>query len=181
MHTPARVAKHPIHPMIVVVPIGLWLFSFVCDLVYRFGSGNPNWEIVAWYTMIGGIVGALIAAVPGFIDMLALPSHVKRIALIHMSINLTVVALYVINAWLRRDGVSDATIALSLVGVAMLAVSGWLGGHMVYVHGVGVETEPQPLGSQRRGYQGPERRAGSSRAAYFGPERRVGMHYADLQ
>src|SRR6266508_187114 len=110
MRTPANIAKHPIHPMLVAIPIGLWIFSLVCDLIYRFGSLNPNWELVARYTMVAGIVGALIAAVPGFIDMLSLPWGVKRVALIHMSINLTIVALYVVNAWLRRGGVSDATI-----------------------------------------------------------------------
>jgi|SRR6185503_2306544 uncharacterized membrane protein len=144
MRTPANIAKHPLHPMLVAIPIGLWIFSLVCDLVFRFGSHNANWEIVARYTLVAGIVGALVAAVPGFIDMLSLPWGVKRIALMHMSINLTVVALYVANAWLRRNGVSDAAIVLSVIAVGMLAVSGWLGGKMVYVHGVAVEEPPQP-------------------------------------
>ena len=101
--------------------------------------------------MVGGIVGALIAAVPGFIDMLALPTPVKRIALMHMSINLTVVALYAVNFYLRRRGIeSNATVWLSVVAVALLAVSGWLGGTLVYVHGVAVETPPEPVGSPRR-------------------------------
>ena len=110
MRTPANIAKHPIHPMLVAIPIGLWIFSLICDLVYRFGSTNPNWQVVAWYTLVGGILGALIAAVPGFIDMLSLPWATKRVALIHMSINLTVVALYVVNAYIRKHsgGVSDA-------------------------------------------------------------------------
>jgi len=144
MRTPANIAKHPIHPMLVAIPIGLWIFSLVCDLVYRFGSTNPNWQIVAWYTLVGGILGALIAAVPGLIDMLSLPWHTKRIALIHMSINLTVVALYVVNAYIRKHsgGVSDAGIWLSLIAVLMLAVSGWLGGKLVYVHGVAVDPAP---------------------------------------
>ena len=144
MRTPANIAKHPLHPMLVAVPIGLWLFSLVCDLVHRFGGTSPNWEIVAWYTLIGGIIGALVAAVPGFIDMLSLPWAVKRIALVHMSINLTVVALYVVNAWLRRRGVSDPAIWLSVIAIALLLVSGWLGGKTVYVHGVAVEEPPQP-------------------------------------
>jgi uncharacterized membrane protein len=171
MHTPAKIAKHPIHPMLVTIPIGLWVFSLVCDIVYRFGGGNPNWELVALYTMIGGIVGALLAAVPGFIDMLSLPRPVKRIALIHMAINLTVVALYAVNAGLRRDGVPDSAIWLSFIGVGLLAVSGWLGGHMVYVHGVAVE--PERLDELDAGYRGRERRGRASNAAYYGPERRV--------
>jgi uncharacterized membrane protein len=140
MRTPANIARHPIHPMLVPIAIGLWVFSLVCDLVHRFGSANPNWEVVAWYTLVGGILGALVAAIPGFIDMLSLPWSTKRIALIHMSINLTVVALYVVNAYLRqRHGVTDATIGLSVIAVGLLVVSGWLGGKLVYVHGVAVD------------------------------------------
>jgi uncharacterized membrane protein len=70
---------------------------------------------------------------------------VKRIALMHMSINLTVVALYVVNVYLRYRGVeSNTPVWLSVIAVAMLVVSGWLGGKMVYVHGVAVETPPEP-------------------------------------
>ena len=169
MRTPASIAGHPIHPMLVPIPIGLWLFSLVCDLAYRFGGANANWEVVAWYTMIGGIVGALIAALPGLVDLLSLPSHVKRIGVAHMALNLTIVALYAINAWLRRDGVSTGDIWLSVLAVALLGVSGWLGGHMVYVHLVAVE----PEGALQRRYQGTERRRSASNAAYYGPERRV--------
>ena len=81
---------------------------------------------------------------PGFIDMLSLPWQTKRIALIHMCINLTVVALYVVNAYIRKHshGASDAGIWLSVLAVLMLAVSGWLGGKLVYVHGVAVDPAP---------------------------------------
>lgn len=57
MKTPASIAGHPIHPMLVAVPIGLWIFSLVCDLVHRSGQGD-NWNIVALYTLAGGIAGA---------------------------------------------------------------------------------------------------------------------------
>lgn len=149
MRTPANVAKHPIHPMLVAVPIGLWLFSLICDLFFYFGSGGENWQVVAAYTIAGGIVGALVAAIPGFIDLLSLPWSLKRIALLHMSLNLTVVALYVVNYWLRSQQMQAgaqgmAPFWLSLVAVLMLAASGWLGGKLVYVHGVAVETPPEP-------------------------------------
>jgi uncharacterized membrane protein len=152
MRTPATIAKHPIHPMLVGVPIGLWIMSLVCDLVAAGGSGNPEWAVVALYTMVGGIVGALAAAVPGFVDMLALRGGLKRIALTHMAINLTVVALYVANAWMRMAGgavdpapaATPTTLGLSVLAIGMLAVSGWLGGKMVHVHGVAVEAPPEP-------------------------------------
>lgn len=140
MRTPANVSGHPIHPMLVTIPIGLWVFSFVCDLFFVFGSGAPAWSTVALYTMGGGIIGALAAAIPGFIDLLSLPAGPRRTALIHMAINLTIVVLYVINFWRRMltPDNPDGYVWLSLLTILMLLVSGWLGGRMVYVLGVAV-------------------------------------------
>jgi uncharacterized membrane protein len=139
MKTPASIAGHPIHPMLVALPIGLWIFSLVCDLVRLFGNAGDNWRIVALYTLAGGIAGALLAAIPGLIDLLSLPPPVKRTAIIHMSINLAVVALYAVNLWLRLQGAAESTVVwLSVIGIGFLVISGWLGGKMVYEHGVGV-------------------------------------------
>jgi uncharacterized membrane protein len=150
MRTPANIAKHPIHPMLVAIPIGLWIFSFVCDIVPLLGGTSENWPVVARYTMVGGIIGALVAAVPGFIDMLALPWATKRIALMHMAINLTVVALYVVNVYLRARHVESHTpVWLSFIAILMLVGSGWLGGKMVYVHGVAVDGAPEHDGPPR--------------------------------
>jgi uncharacterized membrane protein len=143
MRTPASIARHPIHPMLIPIPIGLWLFSFVCDLLFVFGTGVSLWFTLAFYTMIGGLIGAVLAAIPGFIDMLSLSGSRKRIALLHMTINLVVVALYAFNIGLRINGAEQNTVPviLSAIAVALLGVSGWLGGHMVYVYRVAVDTE----------------------------------------
>ncbi len=143
MRTPASIAGHPIHPMIVPIAIGGFILSFVFDIVCLASGTTDPWATVAYYTMIGGIVGALCAAVPGFIDMLSLPhGHTKNIALSHMGINLSVVVLFVINAYLRHGNPDSLTVPmwLSFIGLALLVVSGWLGGHMVYEAGVGVDT-----------------------------------------
>src|SRR5687767_5627788 len=83
MRTPASIAGHPIHPMLVAIPIGLWVFSFVCDLFVLSGRTGA-WPTVALYTMVGGIVGALLAAVPGFIDLLSLPAAPKSTPCTHI-------------------------------------------------------------------------------------------------
>jgi uncharacterized membrane protein len=142
MRTPANIAKHPIHPMLVPIPIGLWLFSLVCDLVYVSGWGGDVWRTVAFYNMVAGVVGALMAAIPGLIDLLSLPAGPKKTALIHMTINLTVVALYVVNIVLRVGNPDRITgpVWLSVIAVALLTASGWLGGKLVYEHGVAVDT-----------------------------------------
>jgi len=140
MSSPASIAKHPIHPMLVVFPIGLWVFSLVCDVIYRI-SHNLVWETVALYCIGGGIVGALLAAIPGFIDFLGLNDpRAKKIATYHMILNLTGVLLFAINFWLRlSDPTGSIPFILSVVTIIAAAISGWLGGELVYVHGVGVD------------------------------------------
>ena len=108
MRTPASIARHPIHPMLVPIPIGLWIFSLVADLIHAGGSTNPAWTTVAFYCMGGGIVGALAAALPGLIDLLSLPPGPRKTAITHMTINLTVVVLYVINFWMRMPAPENA-------------------------------------------------------------------------
>ena len=143
MQTPASIARHPIHPMLVTFPVGLWIFSLVCDIVFLAGSHAGVWETVAFYSMVGGLLGALAAAVPGLVDLISLKaSRARRIGLFHMGINLTAVALYAVNIYLRimDPGRVQAAFVLSVIGVALIAVSGWLGGEIVHVHGVGVVT-----------------------------------------
>ena len=141
MRTPASIAGHPIHPMLVPIPIGLWIFSLVCDLIHAGGSSNPAWTTVALYTMGGGIVGALAAAIFGFVDVLSVPPGPRKTGLTHMAINLVIVVLYVINLWLRlRTPESPGNLIwLSVIAIALLVISGWLGGKMVYVHGIAVD------------------------------------------
>jgi len=143
MRTPASITGHPIHAMLIVFPVGLLIFSLICDVVSTGSSNAATWATVALYTMVGGFIGALVAAVPGLIDLLSLTvPAIKQTAIIHMSINLTVVVLYAVNLWLRIHGSTNtgAPLVLSIIAVGMLAVSGWLGGKMVHVHGVGVDT-----------------------------------------
>jgi len=146
MRTPASIARHPFHPMLIPLPIGLWVFSFACDLIYALGSHDPVWKTIALYSMIAGLIGGIAAAVPGLIDLLSLPAGPRSTAVLHMCINLIVVALFAVNAWLRMragDGgaSSNTPMWLSLAALVLLLVSGWLGGKLVYERGVAVDTE----------------------------------------
>lgn len=144
MRTPAQIAGHPIHPMLVTIPIGLWIFSLVCDFVAMQSAAPETWAAASYYAMVGGILGALAAAVPGLIDLISLHNNpVQSTALKHMALNLVIVALYVVNAWMRSgDAAPGGTpLLLSVVAIAMLLVSGWLGGKMVYEAGVAVHAD----------------------------------------
>lgn len=141
MQTPASIHGHPIHPMLVPIAIGCFIFSFAADLICLFTGAREPWNMLAYYTMIGGIIGALAAAAPGLVDLLSLPAGpIKKTALTHMTINLLVVVIYICNAWIRADKTADLKMPmiLSAVTILMLVVSGWLGGKMVYEAGVGV-------------------------------------------
>ena len=117
MQPPVPAPKHPVHPMLVVLPVGLWGFSLFCDLLYLAGGEAEIWSRLALYAMVGGFISALTA--------LALPAF----GLIRMNITLLVVVLYAANIALRLgEPASPAlAIALSAIGVGALAMSSWLG------------------------------------------------------
>ncbi len=141
MSTPASIAKHPIHPMLVPIPIGCWILSLGCDLAFVLGAGATHWATVSFWAMLAGLLGAVVAAAPGVIDMLSLAGTPKKIALTHMALNILVVLLYAMNFGMRVNGgaIVGLPLAFSIAAIALLAVSGWLGGHMVYVHRVAVD------------------------------------------
>jgi len=153
METRASVAEHPIHPMLIPFPIALWIFSLASDLIYLFGFGGAVWKDIALYTMAGGIIGGLAAAIPGYIDYRSLSEPViVRVAQMHMVINVGLIVLFTINTGLRILNGPEALlpVLLSVLGVAALAVSGWLGGELVYVQGVAVQPEREPTAPKRR-------------------------------
>lgn len=144
---------HPFHPILVTVPIGAWIASLVFDIASR-SSDDPEVFAKGSYWLIGlGVVGALAAAVFGFLDLLAIPKGTRafRTAITHMSLNLAVVAAFVISFVVRSDTVDDGEqvsvglIVLSAVTLAVLGLSGWLGGKLTYRYGVRVVDETTQL------------------------------------
>ena len=111
---------------------------------------------MAFYSMLGGIIGALAASVPGIIDYLSIRDRqVKQVATIHLILNLIVVVLFIFNLGMRFNAAPDpdeqlfGTI-LSVVGILLMAVLGWLGGSLGYVHHVGLQTAPAIIDQERR-------------------------------
>lgn len=152
MSTPASVARHPIHPMLVAIPIGLWVFSVAADLIYHLGWGRAVWNDVAFYAVGGGIVGALLAAVPGFIDFLSITdARVRTIGAYHMAANLVAVVVFGVSFWLRWIGPFGLLpVGVSVAGLVILGVAGWLGGELVFVHSMGVKPPRAASREQRR-------------------------------
>jgi uncharacterized membrane protein len=146
MASPASLGGHPVHPMLIPFPIALWVFSLVADVVYLW-RGNPVWrDWIAFYTLLGGIIGAALAAVPGLIDWLSITDReVKKIANWHARLNVIALLIFAASFYLRTTGGASIVggsytipVLLSVVGVILITISGWLGGEMVFKHGVAV-------------------------------------------
>ncbi len=134
--------------MIIPFPIALWVFSLVADVIYLW-RGNLVWkDTVAFYALLAGILGAAAAAVPGFIDWLSLTDKaVVKIANWHARLNVIALLIFAGSFYLRtKSGASLVSgsytipLLLSVLGVVLITISGWLGGEMVFKHGVAVDT-----------------------------------------
>ena len=140
---------HPYHPILVTVPIGAWVASLVFDI----GShvvAQPGflYQGSEWLIAVG-VIGALVAASIGLLDLLAIPTRTPafRTALLHMSLNVAIVAAYIVNFLWRHTSYDQPTavglgpVVLSIVSLAALVVSGYLGGKLAYRYGVRVARE----------------------------------------
>ena len=145
MEARARLFGHPVHQMLIPFPLGLLATAAIFDLL-SLVRHNGHWSEIAFWMIAAGIIGGLIAAVFGLIDWLAIPAgtRAKRVGALHGIGNVVVVALSV-GSWLMRRAdpmtPSVAALALSFAGVALIALTGWLGGELVDQLGVGVNKD----------------------------------------
>ena len=140
MQTPTTFKDHPIHPMLIALPIGFWTFSLISDIIVHAG-GDPSWAQTAMRCLLGGCITAVIAAVPGFIDWLTLDGEARKVGLVHMVSNVTALILFAISYVLRLQGNPAATgpFVLSIIAYAAVSLGGFLGGSLVYQHKVAVK------------------------------------------
>jgi uncharacterized membrane protein len=143
MESRAKVAGHPAHPMLVAFPLGLLGTAAIFDGIQR-ATGNESWSEAAHHMMAAGLIGGAIAAVPGLIDYLEIPekTRAQRVGLLHGIGNAAVLGIFAASWAMRRENPgrpSGAAVALSFAGMAVSAVTGWLGGELVDRLGVGVD------------------------------------------
>ena len=144
MESRAKLLGHALHPMLIVFPLGLLATGVIFDIVYLI-FGNAQFITVAYWMIAAGIIGGLLAAVPGWIDWFAIPSgtRAKSVGLLHGVGNVFVLLLFIGSWWLRHNNnaaePSGLGYALSFLGFSLAAVTGWLGGELVDRLGVGVD------------------------------------------
>jgi uncharacterized membrane protein len=141
-----RLAGHPVHPMLVAFPIALFAMTAVWQTVSLF---DPRWWLFAFWNLVAGLALAVPTAITGLIDFASIPRHspAENIAIWHLIANSTAILSFGGSlAALGRPAPSTPerlhlALALSAFGLVVLLAGGWLGGHLVYRHGVGVEKE----------------------------------------
>ena len=144
MESRVKLFGHPVHPMLVVFPLGLLATAVIFDLLYLIFD-NRLLPTASYYMIAAGVLGGLLAAIFGFIDWLALPnaSRAKNIGLWHGIGNVVIVLLFTGSWLLRRDNVDfvpdSPALMLSFAGAALALVTAWIGGELVYRLGVGVD------------------------------------------
>ena len=156
MKSKASVKSHPIHPILIAFPVAFFTGALLFDVLSLILANGDLWQ-VGYYLLIAGVIGALLAAVPGFVDYAyTVPpksSAFKR-ATQHMVLNLIHVAIFFSAWWLRREGnVSGFVIVgMEAVGVGVMMVAGWLGGTLVYRNQIGVDPRYAHAGKWKEEY-----------------------------
>ena len=140
---------HPVHPLLVTLPIGAWVCSFIFDLI-SYGSSQPRtWSVAAMWLILVGVLGAAAAAIFGTLDLLNLPRRTTafRTGQIHAALNSAALAIFLID-FIWRSNTRDSwettpigPLVLSIIGIAAIGASGFLGGKLAYHYGVRVADE----------------------------------------
>lgn len=142
MESKATLFGHPIHQMMIVLPLGVLAMALIFDLLAAV-AGQAALGLAAHAMIAAGVIAGLAAAIPGTIDWAAIPAgtRARRIGLAHGLGNVAVLALFAIAWWLRRPSPAEAAglpLALEVVAGLGALVTGWLGGELVDRLGVGV-------------------------------------------
>jgi uncharacterized membrane protein/nitrite reductase/ring-hydroxylating ferredoxin subunit len=144
MRSTMHVSSHPLHPMMVFFPLGLWTTSLFFDALGWMWQ-DPLLIAAGFYCVVGGCVGAALAAVPGVIDLFTVVppnSSGKKRGLVHGGLNSLGLVLWAFIAWRRgspTEAIDGTSVLLSLAGVAGVLFSGWLGATLVYRNQIGVD------------------------------------------
>jgi uncharacterized membrane protein len=159
METRIKILGHPVHPMLIVFPLGLLSTAVIFDALYL-ATRNEEFATFAYWAMAAGIVGGILAAVFGLIDWMATPrgTRARRIGAIHGAGNGVVLALFVVSFLLRDGGVAgspELAFLVGLAGASIALVTAWLGGELVYRLRVAVDDDAHLDASNSLAQDGP--------------------------
>ena len=134
--------KHPLHPALVHFPVACWSLATMADLASLWW-GEPAWRFAATLLAIG-LASAVAAMLAGMIELMKLDADHPAMPDVnrHMLLAMAAWCCYAASLFLRLDGVRPTApdaldLGLSVAGFVVLGLTGWLGGKLVYGHGLG--------------------------------------------
>ena len=137
MESRIKLLGHPVHPMLIVFPLGLLATSVIFDILYL-ATANADLATFSFWAIAAGLVGGLLAAIFGFIDWMAIPkdTRARRIGALHGGGNLLVVLLFAASFLMRTVRAAYLPDLLpfivSVIGAGIALVTAWLGGELVF-------------------------------------------------
>jgi uncharacterized membrane protein len=146
MESRLKLLGHPVHPMLIVFPLGLLATAVVFDILYIV-TGNRDLATFSFWAMVAGIIGGLLAAVFGLLDWMAIPkdTRARRIGAIHGVGNVVVVGLFalsLVTRWNAPAYLPDILpLVFALLGAGLALFTAWLGGELVYRLRVAVDDD----------------------------------------
>jgi uncharacterized membrane protein len=148
MKSKVKIAGHPVHPMLIAYPVAFYTATVVCYITYN-SNQDPFWFKVAVVANIAGVIMAAVAAIPGFIDWLYIPSDspAKKTGLFHMICNVIALVCFAIPAFIECKQFDNSTpdlgiaIPLTVIGFIITLAAGFLGWTLVQKHHVGVDMD----------------------------------------
>jgi|GEM_PF-793847 len=152
MESRAAILGHPLHPMLIVFPIGLLTTAFLFDIIYVI-TRDHFWRRSAFWLVLLGELGAIVAAIPGLVDylLISMPATTRDVASDHLMLGVVVILLYAVQLLARRryaaaqagaPGYPAWLMVLALVSVGALSAQGAIGGDLAHIRGVGVICPP---------------------------------------
>lgn len=150
MYSKIKIAGHPLHPMLVAFPVAFYTAALACYIAYS-SNADVFWYKAGYAANVAGVIMAVVAALPGFIDWLGIPagSKPKKTGVLHLTANVLALVLYGTNALLQRAQWSEAvpslglSIPLTAIGFILTLTAGFLGWTLVQKHHVGVDMSPE--------------------------------------
>jgi nitrite reductase/ring-hydroxylating ferredoxin subunit/uncharacterized membrane protein len=128
---------HPVHPLLILLPLGSWTSAVLLDWL-----GGKDSQKAADILLGAGIVSAVPTVATGFADWAdtePASDTVRRVGIAHAALNATGTVLFAGSLAARAGGSRARGKLLALAGVGAVSASGYLGGHLTYAEGVGVD------------------------------------------
>lgn len=156
MKSKVQLGSHPLHPILINFPIAFFTGTLLFDAL-ALATGNPDFATTGRYLNIAGIIGAVLAALPGFLDFLyTVPpkSSASKRAAKHGILNVIALLIFIAILWYRSSAQPNTMLIVGLdaAGVTIMMIAAWMGGTLVHRNQIGIDIRYAGAGKWKEEY-----------------------------